>query len=136
MTFSYAIRKLGSLPWPSSLGKDIEFPGMREKLRAVLGDSYADPAAHRDALHNNPDCRAVVEIALESADWAADLVDGVDRATELARDAPLLGQVLDDVTPWRQWAAPYRELYRRSVWDWLYRPVKVFWNGISDDGIA
>ena len=66
MTFSYTIRKLGSLPWPSSLGKDIEFPGLREKLRAVLGDNYADPAAHRDALHNNPDYRAIVEIALES----------------------------------------------------------------------
>jgi len=28
MTFSYAVRKLSSLPWPSSLGKDIEFPGL------------------------------------------------------------------------------------------------------------
>ena len=98
----------------------------------MLGDSYTDPAAHRDALHNNADYRAVVDIALESAYWAADLVDGVDRATELARDAPLLGQVLDDVTPWRQWVAPYRELYGRSVWEWLYWPVKVFWNGIGD----
>jgi hypothetical protein len=48
MTFSYAVRSLGSLPWPSSLGKDIEFPVLRERLRAVLGDSFPRRAARRD----------------------------------------------------------------------------------------
>lgn len=120
MPMTYQIRPLGSLPWPSGLGKHgSRYGNLEHELRALLGDDdFWDTEAHRRAfVSGDPDYRRIVLKELGQLPWSADVVDGVDAATALARSSPLLNQPLDSEAPWLNWAAPHRDNY--PVWAWL-----------------
>lgn len=130
MTFTYKIRRLGTLPWPRCLGKS-EYHKLELALRALLGEDYDDPVANMRALHTNPDYRAIVVRELAKA-WSGDLLESVHRATELAREAPLLGRPLPDEGPWIDWARQYEDTEGFFVMKWLYFPARMEGDEISD----
>ena len=58
------------------------------------------------------DYRRIVLKELGQLPWSADVVDGVDAATALARSSPLLNQPLDSEAPWLNWIRPRRDIPR------------------------
>lgn len=133
MPLTFQIRPLGTLPWPSGLGKyGGSYRPLERAMRALLGDDdFWNPEAHRRAfVGGDPDYRRIVLTELGQRAWSADVVDGVDAATALARSAPLLNQSLASMSPWLDWAAPYRSNY--PVWAWLTNGLNVGRSSIAD----
>ncbi|VBA31942.1 hypothetical protein LAUMK4_05627 [Mycobacterium persicum] len=56
----------------------------------------------------------------------------VDHAYALAEQSPILGQRLLDPFAWRQWAGSLSDQYGNGVRLWLYHPITLTANGISD----
>ncbi|AGZ54663.1 MULTISPECIES: hypothetical protein [Mycobacterium] len=96
MVHRFVIRRLGSLPWPSGLGKNAgpnhPYKQLERQLRAYLGDDrHFSAAAHKRAyLTDDPEYRRIVLYALTQTSWSSGLLDDVEAATDLSRSAPLL----------------------------------------------
>jgi hypothetical protein len=133
MPLTFQIRPLGSLPWPSGLGKfGGSYRDLERAMRAHLGDDdFWNPVAHRGAfISGDPVYREIVLTELGRRAWSADLAESVDTATALARLAPLLSQPLTTESPWLDWAAPHRSDY--PVWSWLANGLNVGESVIAD----
>ncbi|MCV7074871.1 hypothetical protein [Mycobacterium szulgai] len=133
MPLTFQIRPLGSLPWPAGLGKHGgRYRRLEDALRALLAtDDFWNPEAHRRAfVASDSDYRRTVLTELKHQAWSADLLDGVDTATALARTAPLLNQPLESESSWLDWAAPHRTDY--PVWAWLTNGLNASESEIAD----
>ena len=127
---AYEIRSLASLPWPRGLGKMTEYPQLERRMKVLMGASYREPDANREGFENDPRYRLIAVEELETADWSADLIEGVDQATSLAQDCVLLGQRLADQEPWLRWANSIGAL-DLSTRIWLMRPARMAGGGID-----
>lgn len=124
MPLIFQIRTLDSLPWPAGLGKQGNYRDLERALRAHLGDHFYCPRAHRRAFEvGDTEYRRIVLHALRQKAWSSDVIDAVDKASALARSAPLLNRPLESVAPWLEWAQPHRESY--PVWTSLTNPVAI-----------
>jgi hypothetical protein len=129
MAVSYEMRRLDSLPWPTSIGKDLEYPGLRGKVLARLGPG---PDAFKTAFEGDSTLRSLIGDALSSAPWApADLSD-VDHLYSCAAQSSLLYRMVNDDISWRRWADPLQQRNGRLVFDWLCNPIRITVNGIGD----
>lgn len=133
MPLRFVIRPLETLPWPQGLGKHGGgYRDLESAMLELLGeDNFWSPEAHRCAFaEGDPDYRRIVLTELGKRNWSADLADGVDRATALARLAPLLDTSLASESPWLDWASRHRDDY--PVWSWLANGLTVGSSAIAD----
>ncbi|MGB5113386.1 MAG: hypothetical protein WBO08_17915 [Mycobacterium sp.] len=125
------MRALGSLPWPTSIGKDLEYPGLRGVVLDYMNPPSGGSRSFEAAFGAEAGLRAAINEALSSAVWAASL-ERIDEALTIGRTSPLLGRVLTDVDPWRQWARPLVEAHGPLVRHWVYYPILLAGSGIGD----
>ncbi|WP_301123525.1 transcriptional regulator [Mycolicibacterium fortuitum] len=130
----FEIRPLISLPWASRLGKMSEYPDLEHRMRRLMGDDWWNQEANRIAFETNPQYRDIVVTELRKAPWAPGIFKGVDRATNLARQSPLIGKHLGDTAEaqWHDWKKTLGDLrYPEKEWlRWLPRVI----SGDFDDG--
>lgn len=131
VTISHQMRTLASLPWPATIGKDLEYPRLRRAVLRFLNPANGQPRSFQEAFSAEPSLRATIDAALTQAHWAVSLAE-VDHAYALAEQSPLLGQRLLDPFAWRQWAGPLSDQYGSGMRFWLYHPITSTANGISD----
>lgn len=137
MAHRFVIRRLGSLPWPAGLGKNVgpshPYNRLEAELRDYLGDDRLFSArAHKRAyLSGDPEYRRIVLLALSQMPWSAGLLDDVEAATALSRSAPLLDQPLSVDAQWDEWARPHCLSVGLSR-AWLASPLRICNQKIGD----
>lgn len=137
MVHRFVIRRLGSLPWPSGLGKNAgpnhPYKQLERRLRAYLGDDrHFSATAHKRAyLTEDPEYRRIVLYALTQTSWSSGLLDDVEAATDLSRSAPLLNEPLAFDSEWDDWARPHCGDVGLSR-AWLATPLRIAGQAIVD----
>src|SRR5690349_16622752 len=129
--WKFTIKTLGELPWPGGLGKS-EYYRLELRMKWLLGDRYANPDAHREAMASNPDYRLIVSEELRDERWAGRLLEVATEATVLARSAPLLNQPLPHQGDWLAWTYPYRDTHGYPIYAWLSGAPKVEGGKLTD----